>query len=193
MYERTIQMINTITKEPVLAADKAQITVFTDTFGIGDYNFPELVSTFDQKMRNRKIIDQETLKALTTQKVTIHFVNLETLFKTLSQNTKTTNERYLVREMAKAQLLPQYALAVTNKVTHSQKLVGITNKNMDLLTKQLVYEQSKHHYFKAKTWVKVAIFLQNLKQSTDHCQIIGSEKAADLYLTADDVALTYEE
>lgn len=186
-------MINTITKEPVLAADKAQITVFTDTFGIGDYNFPELVSTFDQKMRNRKIIDQETLKALITEKVTIHFVNLETLFKTLSQNTKTTNERYLVREMAKASILPQYALAVTNKVTKSQKLVGITTKNMDLLIKQLVYEQSKQHYFKDKTWVKVAIFLQNLKQSTAHCQIVGSEKAADLYLTADDVALTYEE
>ena len=186
-------MINTITQEPILAAEKAQIVAFTDTFGIGDYNFPELVSTFDQKMRQQQIVDQETLKALTTQKVTIHFVNLETLFKTLSQKAETTNERYLVREMANAKLLPQYALTITNKVTHSQKLVGITSKNMALLIRHLVYEQSKQHYFKDKTWIKVAIFLQNLKQSTNHCQIFGSEKAADLYLTADNVALTYEE
>lgn len=59
-------MINTIIHEPVLAAEKAQITAFTDTFGIGDYNFPELVSAFDQRMRQQQIVDQETLKALTT-------------------------------------------------------------------------------------------------------------------------------
>lgn len=184
---------NTMTHEPILQAQQAVKTSFVDTFGIGNMSLTDLLPDFDQQMLNQKFVDTDTIKALTTGNVVIRFVDLSTLAKTIAQEPNTKVKRYLLKEISKAKLLPHYALAVVNKTTKNQRLVGITNKNIDRLNKNLVYQQTKQHYFTSKNWIRVLIFLQNLKHATADCQTFGAEKAADLFVTVNGISFASDE
>lgn len=184
---------NTMTHEPILQAQQAVKTSFVDAFGIGNMSLTDLLPDFDQQMLNQKFVDTDTIKALTTGNVVIRFVDLSTLAKTIAQEPNTKVKRYLLKEISKAKLLPHYALAVVNKTTKNQRLVGITNKNIDRLNKNLVYQQTKQHYFTSKNWIRVLIFLQNLKHATADCQTFGAEKAADLFVTVNGISFASDE
>lgn len=184
---------NTMTHEPILQAQQAVKTSFVDTFGIGNMSLTDLLPDFDQQMLNQKFVDADTIKALTTGNVVIRFVDLSTLAKTIAQEPNTKVKRYLLKEISKAKLLPHYALAIINKTTKNQRLVGITNKNIDRLNKNLVYQQTKQHYFTSKNWIRVLIFLQNLKHATADCQTFGAEKAADLFVTVNGISFASDE
>lgn len=183
---------NTMTHEPVLQAQQGK-TSFVETFGIDNMSLTNLLPTFDEQMLNQKFVDTDTIKALTTGNVVIRFVDLSTLAKTIAQEPNTKVKRYLLKEISKAKLLPHYALAVVNNTTKNQRLVGITNKNIDRLNKNLVYQQTKQHYFTSKNWIRVLIFLQNLKHATADCQTFGAEKAADLFVTVNGISFTSNE
>lgn len=184
---------NTITQEPVLQAQQQGKTSFVDTFGIGNMSLTDLLPAFDQQMLNKKFIDTDTIKALTTGNIVIRFVDLTKLTKTITKEPNTKVKRYLLKEISKAKLLPHYALAIINKTTKNQRLVGITNKNIDRLNKNLIYQQTKQHYFTSKNWIRVLIFLQNLKHATANCQIIGAEKATDLFVTVNGISFASDE
>lgn len=184
---------NTITQEPVLQAQQQGKTSFVDTFGIGNMSLTDLLPNFDQQMLNKKFTDTDTIKALTTGEIVIRFVDLTKLAKTITKEPNTKVKRYLLKEISKAKLLPHYALAISNKTTKNQRLVGITNKNIDRLNKNLVYQQTKQHYFTSKNWIRVLIFLQNLKHAAANCQIIGAEKAADLFVTVNGISFASDE
>lgn len=184
---------NTITQEPVLQAQQAVKTSFVDTFGIGNMSLTDLLPAFDEQMLNQKFVDTDTIKALTTGEIMIRFVDLTKLAKTITKEPNTKVKRYLLKEISKAKLLPHYALAIINQTTKNQRLVGITNKNIDRLNKNLVYQQTKQHYFTSKNWIRVLIFLQNLKHAAANCQIIGAEKAADLFMTVNGISFASDE
>ena len=184
---------NTITQEPVLQAQQQGKTSFIDTFGIGNMSLTDLLPAFDQQMLNKKFVDTDTIKALTTGNIVIRFVDLTKLTKTITKEPNTKVKRYLLKEISKAKLLPHYALAIINKTTKNQRLVGITNKNIDRLNKNLVYQQTKQHYFTNKNWIRVLIFLQNLKHAAANCQIIGAEKATDLFVTVNGISFASDE
>lgn len=184
---------NTITQEPILQAQQQGKTSFVDTFGIGNMSLTDLLPTFDQQMLNKKFVDTDTIKALTKDNIVIRFIDLTKLTKTIAKEPNTKVKRYLLKEIRKAKLLPHYALAIINKTTKNQRLVGITNKNIDRLNKNLVYQQTKQHYFTSKNWIRVLIFLQNLKHATANCQIIGAEKAADLFVTVNGISFASDE
>lgn len=184
---------NTITQEPVLQAQQQGKTSFVDTFGIGNMSLTDLLPAFDQQMLNKKFTDTDTIKALTTGEIVIRFVDLTKLAKTITKEPNTKVKRYLLKEISKAKLLPHYALAIINQTTKNQRLVGITSKNINRLNKNLVYQQTKQHYFTSKNWIRVLIFLQNLKHATADCQTFGAEKAADLFVTVNGISFTSNE
>ena len=184
---------NTITQEPILQTQQQGKTSFVDTFGIGNMSLTDLLPAFDEQMLNQKFVDTDTIKALTTGEIVIRFVDLTKLAKTITKEPNTKVKRYLLKEISKAKLLPHYALAIINKTTKNQRLVGITNKNIDRLNKNLVYQQTKQHYFTSKNWIRVLIFLQNLKHAAANCQIISAEKAADLFVTVNGISFASDE
>lgn len=184
---------NTTIQEPVLKAQQAVKTSFVDTFGIGNMSLTDLLPDFDQQMLNQKFVDADTIKALTTNNIVIRFVDLTTLANTIAKEPNTKVKRYLLKEMSKAKLLPRYALAIVNRTTKNQRLVGITTKNIDRLNKNLVYQQTKQHHFTSKDWIRVLIFLQNLKHATADCQTFGAEKAADLFVTVNGISFANDE
>lgn len=184
---------DTTTQEPVLQAQQQGKTSFVDTFGIGNMSLTDLLPAFNQQMSNKKFTDTDTIKALTTGEIVIRFVDLIKLAKTITKEPNTKVKRYLLKEINKAKLLPHYALAIINQTIKNQRLVGITNKNIDRLNKNLVYQQTKQHYFTSKNWIRVLIFLQNLKHAAANCQIIGAEKAADLFVTVNGISFASNE